>query len=56
MSPTFPNKHIRTLERRLSYLEGLDDKGEANSYDLAEIAALRRAIDFIEDHREELLS
>ena len=42
-----PNKHIKTLNRRLRYLEKLQAAGEANSYDLAEIAALRAGLEVI---------
>lgn len=45
---TIPNKHIKTLNRRLEYLESLRTRDEVNSYDLAEIAALREAIDCLE--------
>ena len=43
-----PNKHLKTLERRLNYLESLVEKGEGNSYDKAEIAALIHILDYIE--------
>lgn len=43
-----PSKHIKTITRRLQYLEKVRDDDEANSYDLAEIAALRSALTAIE--------
>jgi hypothetical protein len=47
---TVPKKHIKTLNRRLTYLESLQDSNEANSYDLAEIAALRAVLGFVQFH------
>lgn len=44
---TVPSKHIKTLTRRLKYLEGLKKEKEANSFDLAEIAALRTVLEFV---------
>lgn len=47
---TVPTKHIKTLKRRLAYLESVKEADEANSYDLAEIAALKsvlKAVDLI---------
>lgn len=37
-------KHIRTLERRLHHLEGMRAIGATNSWDHAEIWALRIAV------------
>lgn len=49
---TIPNKHIKTLNRRLAYLESLTVKGEANSYDQSEISALKEAIECMEFLKE----
>lgn len=49
---TVTRKNLDTMSRRLNYLKRLSDEGEANSYDMAEIAALRNAIEFIEYYKE----
>ena len=43
MNHTIPSKHIKTLSRRLEYLQGLGE--EANSYDKAEASALKTAVE-----------
>ena len=48
MEKSVPSKHIKTLNRRLTYLEALDAYGDANSYDLSEIGALRHVIRYIQ--------
>lgn len=47
MAFTVLSKHLKTLNRRMSYLGTLDDS-ERNSYDAAEIAALKSAIKSME--------
>lgn len=53
---TVKPKHRKTLTRRLKYLEGLGKAG--NSYDEAEIAALRHVIDIFDilDSVEDMLN
>lgn len=46
MSYTVKLKHVKTLRRRLNYLANLGEG--ANSYDVAEIAALRHAVEILE--------
>lgn len=45
-----PNKHIKTLTRRLNYLLSLGE--DANSYDKAEIGALSLAVDVLNELKE----
>lgn len=49
---TVPKKHIKTLSRRLEYLTKVREQGEANSYDLAEIAALKKALEVMKFNAE----
>lgn len=53
MYGTIPNKHFKTLTRRLDYLLTLKKEDSANSYDLAEIAALEKALEVMEYVRSE---
>ena len=55
MIPTVTSKHKKTLNRRLDYLTSLGDM--ANSYDAAEVAALRRVLEVLAkiDELEEAL-
>ena len=53
MYGTIPNKHFKTLTRRLDYLRTLKKEDTANSYDLAEIAALEQALEVMEYVRSE---
>lgn len=55
MVPTVTAKHKKTLNRRLDYLISLGDV--ANSYDAAEVSALRRVLEVLEkiDKLEEAL-
>lgn len=41
-------RDIKTLKRRLNYLEELKWAGDANSWDLREITTLQRVITFLE--------
>lgn len=50
MIPTVTSKHKKTLNRRLEYLTSLGDM--ANSYDAAEVAALRRVLEVLEEINE----
>lgn len=46
-------RHLSALSRRLSYLtKRRDELGSANSYDLAEIAALAWALEIIKENGE----
>ena len=53
MYGTIQNKHFKTLTRRLDYLLTLKKEDSANSYDLAEIAALEKALEVMEYVRSE---
>lgn len=50
MVPTVTTKHKKTLSRRLDYLTSLGDV--ANSYDAAEVSALRRVLKVLEEINE----
>lgn len=50
---TVPKKHIKTISRRLDYLVKVKEEGDANSFDLAEIAALKSALEVIEEHNSQ---
>lgn len=46
-----PGSHIKTLRRRLTYLENLEED-QVNAYDIAETAALTTAVTLLEEVRE----
>lgn len=49
------DKSVKTLKKRLEYLTTKSDNyGSATSYDMAEITALRIAINLMEDKRDEI--
>ena len=50
MVPIVTTKHKKTLNRRLDYLTSLGDV--ANSYDAAEVSALRRVLKVLEEINE----
>lgn len=41
-----PPEHIKTLKRRLEYLNSLVDKEQVNSYDLSEIGAIQAVVGY----------
>lgn len=47
MRNTVAIKHMQVLDRRRKYLLSLKEEGKANSFDLAEAAALRSALEYI---------
>lgn len=49
---TVASKHLKVLRRRGEYLQKLKDEGEANSYDLAELAAVNTSVTYIEQIKE----
>lgn len=48
MAPKTPRERLAVLKRRRDYLKTLANTGEANSWDLQELGALRWAINELE--------